>query len=263
MSRQFCSLSIFLTSHSITGSTIEVRVGSGKSEAQESFHVHRNVLQQTSPFFQNRLKAEGDNRERFQEAIELPEDGPSAFRLYVTWLYSHSLSIEDDDKNVKARYLAEAYVLGERIMDDSYKDTIMKALISYSEKADTVLGSLHVGIIYTGTPEGSPARQLLVAMYSWGVSGYTIPDRDCAKTYHSEFLQDLVVALLSKRGEPHTVCSAPKPWIECADTYLIKNRSKQLVKEPVQEDVTVRPTNEFEPLGFGITARSMNGRAWG
>lgn len=65
---------------------VTVRVG--VDEHAETFYVHKDALRSTSSFFKAALNE--DFKEAKTNSIELPEDDPSIFKLYLCWIYDIS-----------------------------------------------------------------------------------------------------------------------------------------------------------------------------
>ncbi|KAL8757745.1 MAG: hypothetical protein Q9199_001998 [Rusavskia elegans] len=84
---------------------ITVRVGN----SNDTWTFHRKLLTHHSPFFAAALK--GSSKESTTITVELIEDNPSAFMLFVKWLYSGELSFNSSDGLLEIACLA--WALGE------------------------------------------------------------------------------------------------------------------------------------------------------
>lgn len=116
----------------------------------------------------------GEWKETQERIIPLPEDDPNIFSIYQQWLYTSlvhtryhvALSTIDDEY----RTLVKAYILGEKVMDSNFKDSLADAIIEKLRslrKFDTSLTSL----VFDNTPPASPLRRLwLDAYYIFGSS---------------------------------------------------------------------------------------------
>ncbi|KAK5125111.1 hypothetical protein LTR85_000786 [Meristemomyces frigidus] len=138
-----------------------------------SYFIHRSVLCSSGHFFKTRLKPEWS---RTDEAhAKLPVQEPDAFNLYVNWLYMRGIPLtapdKDDDAQHRAEWknLAAAFVVGEAVMDDPFKDAIMDALCAKarSPKGATLWAVMNavVQTLYDGAPPSSPARKWLLAVF--------------------------------------------------------------------------------------------------
>lgn len=203
-----------MTNDRITGPIITIHVGTKKPE---DFHVHESTLKESSKFFQaalNKHWKEGQERK-----INLPEDDPQHFAAYVEWLYRSTIvpkstaSAAEITKEEVARehpYLARLYVLGEKLQDDGFCDSVMTAMIKYFAQRHTKQNVRYyfnisvVRIIYDGTMEDSPARKFLVEAYK--ARGRKEWLRDRAKCLECpEFLLDLA------KGQLPGSCPATAP----------------------------------------------------
>lgn len=106
--------------------------------------------------------------------------------------------------------LSTAYVLGEAILDDEFKDDIMDALCS---KIRSMAGSTIwrcydqiVKLIYEGTTDASKARSFLVDLFTW--HGAAVDLASICEVAPKEFFVDVAVALQKKRAE-NSVHSEP------------------------------------------------------
>jgi len=86
-------------------------------------------------------------------------------------------------------------------MDDAAKETVLAAILARSK--ELFHGDLYypaidsIQIIYEGTLEGSPARQLMVDLYTNFVTSAFITEK--ADAVPKDFLKDLINSLLTKR----------------------------------------------------------------
>ena len=172
------------------------------------FHVHQNILTATSEFLKSRAKPEW-----LQEGqqLKLREHTPEALQIYATWLYTRMIpktpraaEPEEPVTDSEWRILAEAYVLGEYLMDDKFKDTVIDALRA---KATTEGGKVFVkmpevvAMIYSGTSSGSVVRKFIVDMH---LKYADLADHDSvAFDGPTEFFRDLSRAFMAKRTLMH------------------------------------------------------------
>jgi len=140
------------------------------TDAPERFVVHESLIKPRSEFV--RLALRGNWQEAQERAIPLPDDDPDVFSVYQQWLYvglihtrgNDALSQTDDEY----RTLVKAYILGEKIMDHNFKDSIADAIVEKlrcMRRFDTGLTNL----VFDNTPSTSPLRRLwLDAYYNFG-----------------------------------------------------------------------------------------------
>lgn len=102
--------------------------------------------------------------------IKLPEDRPDVFAHYLKYTYSNTLpscvftadttETSDDYGSRYNQLLAELYVLGERLLDDSIRLDIIQKIIDISSHCAPITEAAM--IIYRGTTDDAPARRLMV-----------------------------------------------------------------------------------------------------
>jgi len=110
--------------------SITIRVGSAPSTVD--FSVHEQLICTHSPFFANALN--GSWAEAHSRVVPLPDDAPSTFAVYRTWLYTGLLACTNGSDSDEWELLACAYVLGERLQDSDFKDTVIDAMIEKFNK---------------------------------------------------------------------------------------------------------------------------------
>jgi hypothetical protein len=181
--------------------------------------------------------------------ISLPEDDPDAFALYRTWLYSGKLAImppasnavtttitgpliatsplsnnnnndsqlsfgpHPSDPDSHYHTLAYAYVLGERLLDKGFKNAIADVYVLYARGNPPAKryypSNEEIRILYDGTHEGSPIRQLLVDIwYCRGKTEWVDKDAELPR----EFLASVVKELFRVRQEGRDLVNLSRPW---------------------------------------------------
>ncbi|TIA58119.1 hypothetical protein D6C77_05730 [Aureobasidium pullulans] len=145
-----------------------------RGEDTTAFGIHRNIIEHCSPFFKLLLNGGTPTGIRPETEIypvsEIHLEGDAAtFALYTEWVYSGRLwkkTLRDDMGDTKFLALGQAYVLGEKLLDQTFKnmvlDTILSEFIS-GAKIDLTL----VAFVYGRTNRTAPLRQLLVDIYTW------------------------------------------------------------------------------------------------
>ncbi|KAF2630061.1 hypothetical protein BU25DRAFT_419701 [Macroventuria anomochaeta] len=154
----------------------QITVNVGTSEDNKKFPVLEAVIRKSSRFFDNALKHKWAANKTEPRTIDLSEDSPDIFNIYLHWLYFQQMPIAraraSGNKQAKGdEYIdiAKCYVLGEKLMDNAFKNAILTALVDayVDQPAEPRLcpGRLTLQVIYAGTMEGSPARRLLVDIW--------------------------------------------------------------------------------------------------
>ncbi|KAL8715991.1 MAG: hypothetical protein Q9220_000658 [cf. Caloplaca sp. 1 TL-2023] len=150
-----------------------VKVYVGNGEERESWTVHTKLLTHASSFFASAFN--GSFSEAATKSIELPEDDPDAFRLFVQWLYTGKFVMREmyEDQYIGEKFefdgiplfACNVWHLGDKLGCPIFKDFATIRLIScYSERW---LTPDHAGKIYQVSPPGSLIRQLAVDQTLW------------------------------------------------------------------------------------------------
>ncbi|KAJ8115592.1 hypothetical protein OPT61_g2802 [Boeremia exigua] len=195
----------------VTSPSIRVIVGPEGSH-QKEFFVHQALICGRSEFFSKAMS--GQWKEAASREVPLPEDEPDVFALYLKLLYSNQLPVKQEEtvprEDLAKQYLVlgKLYVLAEKLIDEITKHIALTAISSCANEPtnEGICPELDtVRIIYDGTPPNSPARLLLIQLYTdFGDpsmfehegSGH---HRDC---FPKDFLFDLSFSLLDNRALP-------------------------------------------------------------
>ncbi|KAH3997786.1 hypothetical protein HBI56_203430 [Parastagonospora nodorum] len=149
----------------------------------ENVHVHQGLLCRSSEFFKRAMKPEWASLREDPNTIQLLEDSTKMVVFYVQWLYREELVLDvphpakEDDAYRAAKSdilytrLAEAYVFGEKIMDVTYKNQVLRKFVAVQRNFYYSPGPTPVSIIYAGTPSGSRMRLLICDFIAYSASG--------------------------------------------------------------------------------------------
>ncbi|XP_014558666.1 hypothetical protein COCVIDRAFT_35943 [Bipolaris victoriae FI3] len=163
---------------SIMGETVPVLIKGGQ------IHVHKEVLTSTSDFLKIAMKPKWRTDEN--RPIDLTEEDAKAVEAYCRWLYSHTIPCHDDILYT-TRLLCQLFVLGEKLLDQTLKNA------------------------------GSPVRRLMVDLYVYNAHSAWLSPHDCASFRGTDFLEELVPALLSARPQPSF--EKGRPWVVRPESY--------------------------------------------
>ncbi|TKA69373.1 hypothetical protein B0A55_06160 [Friedmanniomyces simplex] len=184
--------------------TLEIVVG----VEERTFHVHEKLLRSRSAFFEAALSKEW--KEGQARKVELPDDDVDAFESYARWLYNGKLAVIQTDGQTDDDLLAALYAFGEKALDETFQNRVIDAIVAGTRDeipAATTGGGdsgswyptkKTVDYIYRHTPEGSPARRLMVDTHALKGWEQWI-DTDRPESNNHEFLVDPAVALFRKR----------------------------------------------------------------
>jgi hypothetical protein len=158
-----------------------------------NLHIHKDILCASAKFFGSATKQEW--KETHDHVIPLPKDEPDVVSTYIRWLYTGVLYTgESIETEVEWERLVLAYIFGDKIQDDDYKDATIDGLISKS--SEEKLYPIHkTREIYENTVSGDLARRLWV---HWFVYARKPEWMDEAKEdlYTKRFLFELAQALM-------------------------------------------------------------------
>ncbi|KAL8876951.1 MAG: hypothetical protein Q9198_004938 [Flavoplaca austrocitrina] len=141
-----------------------VRVG----KDAKSWILHKSLLNRHSPFFAAALN--GSFKEATTNTVELDDDDPESFQLFVQWLYTGEIKADMNDLPTKA---CRAWALGDKLQCPAFQDSAMLRLIGYHR--DEFLTEDTMRLIYTISPPGSKLRKFAVGQLCW--------DRSCEKKH--------------------------------------------------------------------------------
>lgn len=135
--------------------------------------------------------------------VKMPEDRSDVLIAYINWLYTKVISPFAKGRGDDYARLARLYVLGEKIQDDAFCDQILTVITKSIDTSNRNPGPPSIQIIYSGTPSGSPIRQLLLESYSASASEKWFTENG---PYNTEFMNDLVKQLVRNRGTGKNQC---------------------------------------------------------
>jgi hypothetical protein len=145
----------------------------GIGPASITFPVHESLIRKSSKFFDNIMQPQEASLRSFPRIINLTNQDPDIFKIYLHWLYCKTLPTvavaPNNGSESEYVLLSKSYVLGEFLMDMEFKGALLDAFADCVENQPSsdprIPGSRPVSIVYAGTKDKSPARQLLVHMW--------------------------------------------------------------------------------------------------
>ncbi|KAL6824003.1 hypothetical protein V8C40DRAFT_247034 [Trichoderma camerunense] len=190
----------------LRGRALTVTVGSTNPV---TFSVHEHLICATSDYFKTAMKGHWETST--SGSITLKEEDPEVFEIYMHWLYFETLPVQNDNPGLEGNteyiQLAKSYALGELLQDTNFKDAVLDGiLLKCRSNATDGQSWFPVGPairhIYDGTPESSPARRLLVDLYTYHGRGDWLTDWASKDDLPKQFLLDLAVETLETRACP-------------------------------------------------------------
>lgn len=154
----------------------------------------------SSDYFLKKLS--GPWRDSQVDEHKLEDVSVQVFELFVQWLYSGNISMRD--AHDKENLLIHAWALGDRLLSDQFKNTIINALYddwkeyNFSWPKNMSFAALS----YEVSPEGSQLRKLVIDKYSRHTREEMI--RDTTQELPNDLLRDLAEASASFITDLHT-----------------------------------------------------------
>ena len=102
------------------GSITTINVGTEPN--RKTFFIHTELLKAKVEYFRGALS--NSFRESMSNEVNLTEDNPNAFAIFVGWLYEDFIDVLDND----AEALIETWVLGDKLVCPDLQDEAMAAL---------------------------------------------------------------------------------------------------------------------------------------
>ncbi|KAI4655831.1 hypothetical protein J4E93_000546 [Alternaria ventricosa] len=131
------------------------------------------------------------------------------------------------------------YVLGEKLIDRTFQNDVVDAIIYRHITARLSQKPLRykvpdlqaIGIIYEGAPRKAPVIRLLVDLWAFNMDSSWVTKTRLRAPENKLFLDDLLPALLDRRGLPDA--SQARPWISQRSSYYNKG---VVIKSETPED---------------------------
>ena len=132
------------------------------------------ILHRSSTFFDNAMKPEWAASRSEHRVVDLTDEDPDIFKLYLHWLYFKTMPTVATkcltNNNPEYVALAKCYVLGEKLMDNGFKNAVVDALLDAMNNQPFYPHHCPdhrpIKITYDGTLEGSPTTRLLVDIWT-------------------------------------------------------------------------------------------------
>jgi BTB/POZ domain len=136
---------------------------------RELFQIHKKLICSVSEFFD---KAFNDGfAEASKNQMELPEDVPDIFAMFVAWLYKGELNFEWDqvDCSKATAELIDLYLFANAKCSNRFKNIVMDTLQDGVIDEELFLGQSHLKRIFDGTcsPTEVPIRRFCVAYITY------------------------------------------------------------------------------------------------
>lgn len=208
-----------LTVYSVVGQTIEIKAG----PQEDTVFVHKPLLGKASKFFQAAMKDEW--KEGQLNIIRLPAESPKDVHAYVQWLYAGKIYVSAPGNSPKIKFgiLSELYVLGERLLDDTFQNQVINAMVMLYRSLSVGGGKSKfvtdevVRRIYDNTTHNSPARRFIADTFvCYGNKSSMGRGEGALWDVSGEFKDDLLERLLTySNGQDDEAIEALRTGVPC------------------------------------------------
>lgn len=209
---------------------MEVRLANDRS-----FQVHGSLLE-GAKFFQNLPTEERESKKSRETSFRLETVLPAVFEMYVQWLYTRKFATQSlVDKKLYGAYV-DAYVLGDKIDDDEYRDAAMDKIIARWEGTGRIPSRTVFRAAFQNTLKGSPLRLIMVDIYVHGRNTEGAMKQDYANKYPADFVNEYINTLLLLSEETR---GKSLPWETNREMYYAHHDSKSNHNTKGKEKVLV------------------------
>lgn len=176
-------------------------------EAEDTFAVHKNFICFYSPYFKAAFN--GSFEEGESQTLNLEDASPSAFAIFVNWLYTQRIEEPNSDKLTMSNLL-ELWLLADRILIPRLQNETL-AILNKARYEHYSGGKFKR--VYDNTHEGSPLREYLVSL-AGTKCGANIK---YPESYPHEMLVDIV-----NYGRAEKRTQASSKWVRYSEEELKK-----------------------------------------
>ncbi|KAK3720554.1 hypothetical protein LTR37_003603 [Vermiconidia calcicola] len=179
------------------------------ASAASSFTVHLHLLCATSKVFRDDLQP--GTGQASPRTIDLFHEDEAVFKVYVSWLYSLEVPFpamdgETVDYARSWELFTKAYLLGDHVLDMTFKNAIVDAIAGMMQSVNPnaasrlapVPGRMAITALYSGTTQGSKGRLLFAELCTDRLSIRAF--RASRKHYPFDFILDFAEALMSRHA---------------------------------------------------------------
>ncbi|KAF2816902.1 uncharacterized protein BDZ99DRAFT_564724 [Mytilinidion resinicola] len=200
-----------------TSNMVTVRVS--WEDLSQDFLIHDSFLCKSSDFFAAALR--GEWRESTERVVPLPAVLPEHFKLYYNWIYTGKIYSAPDGHIEKAlkfesgtlfkkemSSLIQCWILGHRLLDIRFTDTVMDTLILVGEDYPGYIDLKDdLKAIYTETMPRSSLRCFVTEYIVHCCKDKTLTETYGDVSLPEDFLKDLLSGLIEFR--PYRIRPAP------------------------------------------------------
>jgi len=219
--------------------------------------LHEKLLCYRSRFFRNIFY----NEQSRTKTYGLPDDEDEPFKLFVGWLYSTSVPVPREEKDLGS--LFDLYLMAERWEIRGLVVDVLETVRRFYHENETYPGLRRVQYVYANTDTESPMRQLLVsAVARFLVLGEGIPQHwDKALRKNGQLAVDIILAVqkwgIERERVPDVREESVIPILEDSEQSR-GHRMEEPKEEPKDEDeimtngIKEEPRDDDEELPNGV-----------
>ncbi|KAK5088120.1 hypothetical protein LTR05_002337 [Lithohypha guttulata] len=144
----------------LTESMVNIYVGSENTH----WYIHERLLCYYSPFFSEIFYADDKNPEKRKaqrtKAYGLQDEDDLAFEMLVGWLYSRSIRVPKEEKDVGP--LLDLYLLADKLRIGKLNTELVEAVSDFYYQSRTYPSLRRVQHIYANTDDDNEMREMMV-----------------------------------------------------------------------------------------------------
>lgn len=190
-----------ISSNRLDGEVVVFLVG---TKEPKKYTVHEDLVKPSSEFV--RLALRGDWQEASTRVIPLPDDEPAVFSVYLHWLYNGLLHTSRQglmtwsESDAEYEMLVKAYILGEKIIDVTFKNSVIDAILE--KVAKNTFNKRLTSLVFDNTPSGSALRRLWMDVYYYAGAAEWLEPTLAGDTISAEFMIEFSRYQMQKRTSP-------------------------------------------------------------
>ena len=166
--------------------------------------LHEKLLCYYSPYFRSIFYNKSSN----DKSMGLPEDDDHPFELFVGWLYSRSLRIPNEEKDIGP--LLDLYLMSVRFEMEKLSYDVVDTVRNFYHSQNTYPGLRRVQYVYANTEDDNAMREMMVSSVARFLTlGDTIPSHwNKALRKNGELAVDIIRAIQEWHLEGRSVPDA-------------------------------------------------------
>ena len=169
--------------------TIRVR----EEPAQESFVIHKELISYYSVFF--RSCTNGHWLESGTGVVNLPDDDVELFKIFVQWLYTQLIVLNDKQKN-HYRVIIDLFILVNKLQCSELQNATLDFLYRRFSETNTLYPPTDIYYVWENTTNNSSLRRYLVDLYVYDSQIDHVVESQ--EHYPSEFMKEVLKGFVKR-----------------------------------------------------------------